>query len=97
MTIIRGDCKLDMVIAALLLVLFACVELGDAATAVDVYRLIQYDLGGVPLGSRFASLNHHASSSLDKSNVAHLSRTVVILPLRHLDFSSVQGPERLIK
>ncbi|KAK9755874.1 hypothetical protein RND81_01G056900 [Saponaria officinalis] len=84
---IRRDCKLEMVIAALLFILFACVELGDAATAVDVYRLIQYDLAGVPFGSRIASVNHHAGSSL---SAADPSRTVVILPIRGLNLSSVQ-------
>ncbi|KAL8154120.1 hypothetical protein V2J09_011880 [Rumex salicifolius] len=68
---------------ALFFVLFACVELCDAATAVDVYRLIQYDLAGAPFGSRFATLNHHAGSSLNPNN-ADLSRTVVIVPIRKL-------------
>ncbi|KAH9605499.1 hypothetical protein KSS87_004668 [Heliosperma pusillum] len=89
---IRGDCKLEMAIAAMLVLLFACVELGDAATAVDVYRLIQYDLAGVPLGSRFSAVNHHAGSSLSNSSssAVDLSRTFAILPVRDLDVSSVQ-------
>lgn len=74
---------------ALFFVLLACVELGDAATAVDVYRLIQYDLAGVPFGSRLAAVNHHAGSSLSSSN-SDLSRTVVIIPIRDLDLSTVQ-------
>ncbi|KAL9247327.1 hypothetical protein vseg_020769 [Gypsophila vaccaria] len=78
-----------MVMAAMLCIVVACVELGDAATAVDVYRLIQYDLAGVPFGSRFAAVNHHAGSSLS-AVAGDLSRTVVILPLRRLNLSSVQ-------
>lgn len=77
-------------VIALCLVVLACVELGDAATAVDVYRLIQYDLAGAPFGSRVANLNHHAVSSLSASN-ADLSRTVVIIPIADLDVSSIEG------
>ncbi|GAB2274580.1 hypothetical protein Dimus_009348 [Dionaea muscipula] len=76
-------------VIALLFVLFACVELCGAATVVDVYRLIQYDLAGVPFGSRLASLNHHAGSSLHGPN-SDLSRTVLIFPIRELDFSLVK-------
>ncbi|KNA13153.1 hypothetical protein SOVF_119310 [Spinacia oleracea] len=76
-------------VIALCLVVLACVELGDAATAVDVYRLIQYDLAGAPFGSRVANLNHHAVSSLSASN-ADLSRTVVIIPIADLDVSSIE-------
>ncbi|EYU36051.1 hypothetical protein ABFS82_14G231400 [Erythranthe guttata] len=78
---------------ALLIVLLACVELGDAVTVVDVYRLVQYDLGGVPLGSRLAALNHHAGSSLFSSSagvVADLSRTVLILPVRELNLTFIR-------
>ncbi|KAJ4786539.1 Nicalin [Rhynchospora pubera] len=71
---------------SLLLILFACVELGDAASAVHVYRLIQYDLGGVPLGSRISHLNHHAASlPLDPN--ADLSRSALLVPLLDLDLS----------
>ncbi|PKU86153.1 nicalin [Dendrobium catenatum] len=73
-------------VLVLALVLVACVELGDAATAVDVYRLIQYDIAGVPFGSRLAGLNHHAGSSLFTTN-ADLSRTAVILPVRELNLT----------
>lgn len=87
----RRDCKLEMLssVIALCLVVLACVELGDAATAVDVYRLIQYDLAGSPFGSRLSSLNHHAASSLTTPN-ADLSRAVVIMPIRDLHLSSVK-------
>lgn len=74
---------------ALLLILVACVELGDAATAVDVYRLIQYDIAGVPFGSRFAGLNHHAGASQFDSGV-DLSRTVLTLPVRELNLTSLR-------
>ncbi|KAJ4895671.1 hypothetical protein Rs2_22465 [Raphanus sativus] len=74
---------------ALILVLIACVDLCDAATVVDVYRLIQYDISGVPFGSRFSSLNHHAAS-LSFQRGADLSRSVLILPLRELDLGFLQ-------
>ncbi|KAL5830795.1 hypothetical protein ACOSQ3_016214 [Xanthoceras sorbifolium] len=74
---------------ALVFILVACVELCDAATVVDVYRLIQYDISGVPFGSRLASLNHHAGS-LHFSPGADLSRTVVMIPVRELNISFVK-------
>ncbi|RZR88682.1 hypothetical protein BHM03_00016308 [Ensete ventricosum] len=77
-------------VLALVLILVACVELGDAATAVDVYRLIQYDLSGAPYGSRLAGLNHHAGAAPFAPG-ADLSRTVVILPVRELNLTFLQG------
>ncbi|CAA2981340.1 Transcription factor TCP14 [Olea europaea subsp. europaea] len=77
----------------ILILLMACVEICDAVTVVDVYRLVQYDLGGVPFGSRLASLNHHASSSLFSSSsgaAADLSRTVLILPVRELNLTFIK-------
>ncbi|KAK8947949.1 hypothetical protein KSP40_PGU002297 [Platanthera guangdongensis] len=68
------------------LVLVACVEIGNAATAVNVYRLIQYDIAGAPFGSRLSGLNHHAGSSLS-STTTDLSRIVVILPVRELNLA----------
>ncbi|KAG8086592.1 hypothetical protein GUJ93_ZPchr0010g11313 [Zizania palustris] len=68
---------------AVLLVLLACVELGDAAAAVSVYRLIQYDLAGAPLGSRAASVNHHAAA-LPLPAGADLSRSALVAPLLDL-------------
>ncbi|KAE9620617.1 hypothetical protein Lal_00019898 [Lupinus albus] len=82
------DILMDSVIA-LLFVLIACVELCDGATVVDVYRLIQYDLSGVPFGSRLASLNHHAAS-LHFSPHSDLSRSVLLIPLRELNMSFVK-------
>ncbi|XP_015872427.3 uncharacterized protein LOC107409503 [Ziziphus jujuba] len=76
-------------VIALVLVLFACVELCDGATVVDVYRLIQYDISGVPFGSRLAGLNHHAGS-LHFPPGSDLSRTVLIIPLRELNISFVK-------
>ncbi|KAE8691728.1 hypothetical protein F3Y22_tig00110882pilonHSYRG00071 [Hibiscus syriacus] len=76
-------------VIALLFILVACVELCDAAAAVDVYRLIQYDMSGTPFGSRFAALNHHASS-LRFPPGADLSRTVLIIPLRELNVTFVR-------
>ncbi|XP_073114497.1 uncharacterized protein [Elaeis guineensis] len=73
-------------VVALVFILVACVELGDAATAVDVYRLIQYDIAGVPYGSRLAGLNHHAGASFFAPG-ADLSRTVVMMPVRELNLT----------
>ncbi|PON62948.1 Nicastrin [Trema orientale] len=78
----------------LFLLLLACVELCDAATVVDVYRLIQYDISGVPFGSRLAGLNHHAAS-LHFPPSSDLSRTVLIIPLRDLNISFVKVLEEL--
>jgi hypothetical protein len=81
---------------ALVFVLVACVELCDAATVVDVYRLIQYDISGVPFGSRLAALNHHAGS-LHSAPGADLSRTVLIIPVRDLDISFVKGTYKVFQ
>ncbi|XP_075484657.1 uncharacterized protein LOC142524515 [Primulina tabacum] len=77
-------------VITLLIIVLACVELCDAATVVDVYRLVQYDLGGVPFGSRLAAVNHHAGSSLSFSEVADLSRTILILPVRELNLTLIR-------
>ncbi|XP_023542146.1 nicalin-1-like isoform X1 [Cucurbita pepo subsp. pepo] len=76
-------------VLALVFILVACVEFCDAATVVDVYRLIQYDISGVPFGSRAATLNHHAGS-LHFPSGADLSRTVVITPLCELNITFVK-------
>ncbi|XP_051134370.1 uncharacterized protein LOC127253698 [Andrographis paniculata] len=78
---------------ALLLILVTCVDLCDAVAVVDVYRLVQYDLAGVPFGSRLAALNHHAGSSFFSSSssaAADLSRTVLILPVRELNLTFIK-------
>lgn len=77
-------------VIALFFILVACVELCDAATVVDVYRLIQYDMSGAQFGSRLANLNHHAGS-LHSAPGSDLSRTVLIIPLRELNISFVRG------
>jgi hypothetical protein len=74
---------------ALVFILLACVELCDAATVVDVYRLIQYDISGSPFGSRLASLNHHAGS-LHFPPGADLSRTVLMIPVRDLNITFLE-------
>ncbi|AQK58015.1 hypothetical protein ZEAMMB73_Zm00001d052758 [Zea mays] len=71
---------------AVAFVFLACVELGDAAAAVSVYRLIQYDLAGAPLGSRAAVLNHHAAV-LPLPAGADLSRSALVAPLLDLPLS----------
>lgn len=73
-------------VLALFFILVACVELCDAATVVDVYRLIQYDLAGAPLGSRLAALNHHAGSWPFVPG-ADLSRTVVMIPIPEVNIT----------
>ena len=78
---------------AVALVLLACVELGDAA-AVGVYRLIQYDLAGAPLGSRAAVLNHHAAT-LPLPPGADLSRSALVAPLLDLPLSFLRGTHHL--
>lgn len=87
-----GDTMLQSInsILALMLILVACVELCDAATVVDVYRLIQYDLSGAPFGSRLSGLNHHAGV-YPFAPGADLSRTVVLMPVRELNFTFLQG------
>lgn len=82
-------------VVALVFFLVACVELCDAATVVDVYRLIQYDISGVPFGSRAATLNHHAGS-LHFPSGADLSRTVLIIPLCELNITFVKGTALLL-
>ncbi|TYI80423.1 hypothetical protein E1A91_D05G086400v1 [Gossypium mustelinum] len=76
-------------VIALVFILVACVELCDAAAAIDVYRLIQYDMSGSAYGSRFAVLNHHAAS-LHFPPGADLSRAVLIIPLRELNITFVR-------
>ncbi|KAF3944826.1 hypothetical protein CMV_028741 [Castanea mollissima] len=80
---------------ALIFFLVTCVELCDAATVVDVYRLIQYDISGAPFGSRLAKLNHHAGS-LHFPPRADLSRTVLMIPVRDLNITFLQGTHFLI-
>ncbi|CAI9105688.1 OLC1v1004671C1 [Oldenlandia corymbosa var. corymbosa] len=85
-------------VVVVLILLTACAELCDGVAVVDVYRLVQYDLNGVPFGSRIASLNHHAASSLfspgssvsGNSVAADLSRAVLILPLRELNLTLIR-------
>ncbi|KAG8495129.1 hypothetical protein CXB51_013257 [Gossypium anomalum] len=76
-------------VIALVFILVACVELCDAAAAIDVYRLIQYDMSGSAYGSRFAALNHHAAS-LHFPPGSDLSRAVLIIPLRELNITFVR-------
>jgi hypothetical protein len=75
---------------AVVIVLLACIELGDAAAAVGVYRLIQYDFAGAPLGSRAAALNHHAATFPLPAG-ADLSRSVLVAPLLDLPLSFLRG------
>ncbi|KAK6776534.1 hypothetical protein RDI58_027535 [Solanum bulbocastanum] len=90
----RRPAALDPVyypVVALALILVACVDFCDAVTVVDVYRLVQYDLSGVPFGSRLATLNHHAGSSFfASSSTVDLSRTVLMLPVRELDLDLIK-------
>ena len=90
----EGDMASISSALALALVLLACVELGDAAAAVGVYRLIQYDLAGAPLGSRAAVLNHHAAT-LPLPPGADLSRSALVAPLLDLPLSFLRGTHHL--
>eukprot|EP00850_Spirogloea_muscicola_P020289 SM000212S06882 [mRNA] locus=s212:26326:31149:+ [translate_table: standard] len=69
---------------AALCFLASCTELGDAAASVDVFRLVQYDVRGKPLGSRRAALNLYAASGLSAPGL-DLARAVVVLRVRDLD------------
>ncbi|KAM7274128.1 hypothetical protein ACFE04_028792 [Oxalis oulophora] len=84
-------------VIALVFLLMACVELRlcDAATVVDVYRLIQYDMSGAQFGSRLAALNHHAAS-MHFGQGTDLSRTVLIIPVRQLNLTFVKDFTNLI-
>ena len=74
------------------LALATYVEVCDAVAVVDVYRMIQYDLNGIPFGSRRASLNHHVSSFISyHKKDADLSRSVLILPLATANVSMFKG------
>ncbi|KAG9128973.1 hypothetical protein Leryth_014743 [Lithospermum erythrorhizon] len=73
---------------AFLLLIAAVIELSDAVAVVDVYRLVQYDLAGLPFGSRVAALNHHAASAF--FSPADLSRTVILLPLKELELAFIR-------
>lgn len=86
-----GEDVVDSVcsVIALVLVMVACIDLCDAATVLNVYRLIQYDLAGSPFGSRLAAVNHHAGS-FPFAPSADLSRTIVILPLREVNVSFIR-------
>ncbi|CAI5483683.1 unnamed protein product [Closterium sp. Yama58-4] len=63
--------------------------LSDAASVVDVYRMIQYDLGGAPFGSRKASFSLYASSGLTTSaaSEADLMRAVIVMPIQRINFT----------
>ncbi|CAH9133612.1 unnamed protein product [Cuscuta epithymum] len=89
-------------VTVLVFVLVACIELSDAATLDDVYHLVEYDLSGIPYGSRLASLNHRASSSLLSSTSGHgsivdLSQSVIMLPLRELNLTLIKGFTKILK
>ncbi|KAG0579506.1 hypothetical protein KC19_4G104000 [Ceratodon purpureus] len=71
-----------------MVVMVMSMVVADAAAVVDVYRMIQYDLRGAPMGSRRAALNHHATSGFDVAG-ADLSRAVVILPVLEVNISSL--------
>lgn len=74
---------------AFLCLFAACIEICDAAAVVDAYRMIQYDLKGIPFGSRRAGLNHHAGSMLFTHQATDLSRTVIIVPIVTVNISAL--------
>eukprot|EP00242_Pyramimonas_sp_CCMP2087_P010392 CAMPEP_0198215062 /NCGR_PEP_ID=MMETSP1445-20131203/46636_1 /TAXON_ID=36898 /ORGANISM="Pyramimonas sp., Strain CCMP2087" /LENGTH=285 /DNA_ID=CAMNT_0043890583 /DNA_START=225 /DNA_END=1079 /DNA_ORIENTATION=+ len=67
-----------------LLLSLVCVMV-DAASVMDVHRLIQYDLHGEPLGSRKSNVNQYASLAGGPKN----GRSVVVLPLAEVDVAVV--------
>jgi hypothetical protein len=83
----RQQHVMGQAVVALVTLLMSMV-VADAAAVVDVYRMIQYDLRGTPMGSRRAPLNHHATSGLDVPG-ADLSRAVVILPVLKVNITTV--------
>ncbi|XP_024390763.1 uncharacterized protein [Physcomitrium patens] len=83
----RRQRAIGQAVVALMTVLMSMV-VADAAAVVDVYRMIQYDLKGNPMGSRRAALNHHTVSGFDVQG-ADLSRAVVILPALKVNISSL--------
>lgn len=85
----RRQQAMAQAVVALVVMLMSMV-VTDAAAVVDVYRMIQYDLRGTPMGSRRAPLNHHATSGLDVAG-ADLSRAVVILPVLKVNITSLNG------
>lgn len=85
----RRQRAIGQAVVALMTVLMSMV-VADAAAVVDVYRMIQYDLKGNPMGSRRAALNHHTVSGFDVQG-ADLSRAVVILPALKVNISSLDG------
>ncbi|KAJ7546767.1 hypothetical protein O6H91_08G053800 [Diphasiastrum complanatum] len=78
------------ILVVLLCCMVAFIEICDAASVFDVYRVIQYDLRGIPLGSRRGSLNHYASSGISVPGV-DLARTVVIAPLKQVNITLLNG------
>ncbi|XP_024535855.1 nicalin [Selaginella moellendorffii] len=79
-------CVSGHTLLALLFLVAAYIDLCDAASVFDVYRAIQYDLRGIPMGSRRASLNHHASSGLSVPG-SDITRSVVILPIAKVNIT----------
>lgn len=88
----RQQHVMGQAVVALVTLLMSMV-VADAAAVVDVYRMIQYDLRGTPMGSRRAPLNHHATSGLEVPG-ADLSRAVVILPVLKVNITTLNGSVR---
>ncbi|GAQ80052.1 Nicastrin [Klebsormidium nitens] len=70
-------CQLVFIAAC---ILASCVEGVDSSSVVDVFRMVQYDLGGKPLGSRKAGLNQHVSSGLALPG-ADIARATIVMPV----------------
>jgi hypothetical protein len=75
-------------VLAFLFLIVAYVEFCDAAAVMDVYKIIQYDLGGIPFGSRRTGLNHHVGSMLFATRT-DISRIVVIVPIKELNLTLI--------
>lgn len=67
--------------------IFVCFEASAAATVVDVYRMIQYDIAGSPFGARKSLLNAYASSGQANLTDLELARAAVITPILDLNLT----------
>lgn len=80
-------CQLVFIAAC---ILASCVEGVDSSSVVDVFRMVQYDLGGKPLGSRKAGLNQHISSGLALPG-ADIARATIVMPVGSINETLFNG------
>jgi hypothetical protein len=80
-------CQLAFIVAC---IVASCVEGVDSSSVVDVFRMVQYDLGGKPLGSRKAGLNQHISSGLAVPG-GDIARAVIVMPVESINETLLNG------